>query len=63
MVRCNGNVYYQVDLRAPIGGKYEKPEAYDTTQTEKFEQLQVACSECTFTVCCCCCCCSDNILD
>jgi hypothetical protein len=55
LLRCKVNVYYQVDERAVIGGKYDTPESYTTTQTENIKRLRVACGECTFTVFCGCC--------
>jgi hypothetical protein len=40
LVRCGGNVYYQVDYRAAIGRQYDAPEGYTTTRTENIKQLK-----------------------
>jgi hypothetical protein len=33
LVRCQRNVYYQVEQRASIGGKCDTPEIYTSTQS------------------------------
>jgi hypothetical protein len=60
LMRCTGYVFYQVEERDAIGGKYNAPETYSTTLTENIKQLRAACSECNSTVYCGCC---DNIPD
>jgi hypothetical protein len=35
LVRCKGNVYYQVGWRAVFGGKYDTPESCTTTDRPK----------------------------
>jgi hypothetical protein len=47
LVWCRGNVYYEVDYLAAIGGKYRAR----NTQTEKVKQSKVACNERNFISC------------